>query len=88
MGLGEGQKRLIRAQKAAEENKPFKKLPVNVGSIVEFVTTPKFNGTVKLISKDQWQTIYIDYGGEHLKLINGYEFIDLLKQGKIIIKNQ
>lgn len=83
---GHGQKELIKKQRDAEENKPSTVLPITIGSIVEFVETPQFNGKVKSISNDQWQTVYIDYGGKFSKLINGYEFMDLLKRKKIIIK--
>ena len=83
---GHGQKELIKKQRESEESKSSIPLPITIGSIVEFVENPQFNGKVKSISNDQWQTIYIDYGGKFSKLINGYEFMDLLKKNKIIIK--
>lgn len=86
MARGYGQKELIAKQRELE-SKPSEKLPIKEGSIVEFVDTPEFNGTVRRISKDQWQTVFIDYGTEcKSKIIHGYEFIDLFEKGKVIVK--
>jgi|GEM_PF-2335194 len=86
MARGYGQKELISMQREVE-SKPSEKLPVKEGSIVEFVDAPEFNGTVRRISKDQWQTVFIDCGNEgKSKFIHGYEFMDLYDKGKIIIK--
>lgn len=58
MARGYGQKELISMQREVE-SKPSEKLPVKEGSILEFVDAPEFNGTVRRITKDQWQTVYI-----------------------------
>jgi len=85
MAKGYGQKELITKQRDMESSSK-EKLPVKVGSIVEFLETPEFNGFVKRISKDQWQTVYIDYGVEgKSKFLNGDEFMGMVSKGKIVI---
>ncbi|MDP4180116.1 MAG: hypothetical protein Q8942_03380 [Bacillota bacterium] len=86
MAQGYGQKDLISKQRELE-SKPTEKLPVKEGAIIEFVDTPQFNGIVRRISKDQWQTVFIDYGSEgKSKIIHGYEIISLYQQEKIVVK--
>lgn len=88
MARGYGQKELISKQRDVE-SAPKEKLPVRSGSLVEFPDSPEFNGVVRRISKDQWQTVYIDYGTEgKSKFIHGYEFIEMLNNGKIVIKKK
>lgn len=87
MAQGYGQRELIGKQREMEDN-PKNKLPVKEGSFVEFVDTPEFNGVVRRISKDQWQTVYIDYGNEEkTKFIHGYEFTEMFYRKKVIVKN-
>ena len=87
MAQGFGQRELISKQRDLE-GKSDLKLPVKEGSIIEFTDMPEFNGFVKRISKDQWQTVYIDYGVEgKSKIIHGHEIIELFSNGKIIVKN-
>lgn len=86
MAKGYGQKELVSRQRESE-NKGSEKLPVKEGSIVEFVDTPEFNGIVRRVTKDQWQTVSIDYGVEgRSNIFQGYEIMDLFSREKIIIK--
>lgn len=85
MARGYGQKELISMQREVE-SKPSEKLPVKEGSILEFVDAPEINGTVRRITKDQWQTVYIDCINGKSKYFHGYEFMDLYGKGKIIVK--
>lgn len=84
MARGYGQKELIEKQRAAETNSKTK-LPIKEGSIVEFTDNSEWNGKVRRITKDQWQTISIDNEAGKTKIINGEEFLDLIHNNKIII---
>ncbi len=87
MVRGHGQKELIQKQMEME-GKPKAKLPVKVGSIVEFVDTPEHNGVVRTITKDQWQTVFISYTeNEPSIFFQGHEIIDMFSDGKIVVKN-
>lgn len=84
MTRGYGQKELISKQRENETNSRTK-LPVKEGSIIEFIDNPEWNGKVRRITKDQWQTISVDNSQGKTKILNGEEFINLFSTGKIKI---
>lgn len=84
MARGYGQKDLMNKQREAEINSKTK-LPIKEGSIVEFVDNSEWNGKVRRITKDFWQTISIDNDEGKSKIMNGEEFIRLVAEGKIKI---
>lgn len=84
MAKGYGQKELINKQREVETQSK-RKLPIREGSLVEFVENPEWNGKVRRITKDQWQTISIDNEKGKTKILHGDEFLELYNNGKIVI---
>lgn len=84
MARGYGQKELISKQRENETNSKTK-LPIKEGAIIEFIDNPEWNGKVRRITKDQWQTISVDNSQGKTKILNGEEFIELYTYGKIVI---